>query len=136
MWNKKRARTDLQRFAGKTSLLAVGAQLQGDLSFQGAVQVDGVLKGNLLTTEGMVRVSEQGKVEGEVRAPHIIIDGEVLGDVHASTHLELGARARIRGNLYYAVMEMAMGAQVEGRLCHLQEQPRPLELPQSLSTPE
>ncbi|MCU1717494.1 polymer-forming cytoskeletal protein [Pseudomonas sp. 5P_3.1_Bac2] len=136
MWNKNRARTDLQRFAGKTSLLAVGAELQGDLRFQGAVQIDGVLKGNLLTSEGMVRISEQGRVEGEIRAPHIIVDGEVQGDVHASSHLELGPRARIRGNLYYAVMEMAMGAQVEGRLCRLQEESRPLELPQSLAVPE
>jgi cytoskeletal protein CcmA (bactofilin family) len=136
MWNKNRARTDLQRFAGKTSLLAVGAELHGDLRFQGAVQIDGILKGNLLATEGMVRISEQGRVEGEIRAPHIIVDGEVQGDVHASSHLELGARARIRGNLYYAVMEMAMGAQVEGRLCRLQDEPRPLELPQSLAVPE
>ena len=41
MWNKDKARTDVQRFAGKTSLIAVGAELHGDLRFQGAVQVDG-----------------------------------------------------------------------------------------------
>ena len=48
--------------------------------------------GNLVASEGMVRVSVQGRVEGEIRAPHIVIDGEVVGDVHASGHLELGAR--------------------------------------------
>lgn len=136
MWNKDRNKADLQRFSGKTSLIAVGAELQGNLSFQGAVQVDGKVKGNLLTSEGLVRVSVQGQVEGEIRAPHIVIDGEVIGDVHASAHLELGARARVRGNLYYGLMEMAMGAQIEGRLCHLQDAPRPLELPGSLSPAE
>lgn len=132
MWNKDKSRADGQRFTGKTSLIAVGAELHGDLRFQGAVQVDGKVIGNLVTSEGMVRVSAQGQVEGEIRAPHVVIDGEVIGDVHASGHLELGVRARVRGNLYYALMEMAMGAQIEGRLCRLQEEARPLELPQPL----
>ena len=132
MWNKDKSRNDGQRFAGKTSLIAVGAELHGDLRFQGAVQVDGKVIGNLVAREGMVRVSAQGQVEGEIRAPHVVIDGEVIGDVHASGHLELGVRARVRGNLYYALMEMAMGAQIEGRLCRLQDEARPLELPQPL----
>ncbi len=132
MWNKDKSRNDGQRFAGKTSLIAVGAELHGDLRFQGAVQVDGKVIGNLVASEGMVRVSAQGQVEGEIRAPHVVIDGEVIGDVHASGHLELGVRARVRGNLYYALMEMAMGAQIEGRLCRLQDEARPLELPQPL----
>lgn len=132
MWTKDKKRPDAQRFAGKTSLIAVGAELHGDLRFEGAVQVDGKVVGNLVASEGMVRVSVQGCVEGEIRAPHIMIDGEVVGDVHAGTHLELGPRARVRGNLYYALMEMAMGAQIEGRLCWLQDEPRPLELPQTL----
>jgi cytoskeletal protein CcmA (bactofilin family) len=132
MWNKDNKRPDAQRFAGKTSLIAVGAELHGDLRFGGAVQVDGKVVGNLVASEGMVRVSVQGYVEGEIRAPHIMIDGEVVGDVHAGTHLELGPRARVRGNLYYALMEMAMGAQIDGRLCWFQDEPRPLELPQPL----
>ncbi|QLC72587.1 polymer-forming cytoskeletal protein [Pseudomonas sp. LPB0260] len=132
MWNKDKSKNDLQRFSGKTSLIATGAELNGDLRFQGAVQVDGRMNGNILTSDGMVRVSVEGQVEGEIRAPHIVIDGEVIGDVHASEHLELGARARVRGNLYYGLMEMAMGAQIEGRLCHLKDGQRPLELPESL----
>ncbi|WP_425914108.1 bactofilin family protein [Pseudomonas sp. GWSMS-1] len=132
MWSKDKARADVQRFAGKTSLIAVGAELHGDLRFQGAVQVDGKVIGNLVASEGMVRVSVQGRVEGEIRAPHIVIDGEVEGDVHANGRLELGTRARVRGNLHYALMEMAMGAQIDGRLCRLQDEARPLELPASL----
>lgn len=132
MWHKDKRRPDLQRFSGKTSLIAAGAELSGDLRFQGALQVDGRVNGNVQSSDGMVRVSVEGQVEGDVRAPHIVIDGEVIGDVHASEHLELGAGARVRGNLYYGLMEMAMGAQIDGRLCHLKDQLRPLELPESL----
>lgn len=134
MWKKEKPKPDLQSFSGKTSLIAVGAELVGDMRFQGAVQVDGRVTGNLLASEGLVRISAGGVVEGEVRAPHIVVEGEVLGDVYASTHLELGARARVRGNLHYALMEMAMGAQIAGRLCPINgEEGRPLELPESLA---
>lgn len=92
MWKKEKPKPDLQSFSGKTSLIAVGAELVGDMRFQGAVQVDGRVTGNLLASEGLVRISVGGVVEGEVRAPHIVVEGEVLGDVYASTHLELGAR--------------------------------------------
>lgn len=130
MWNKGKGKTDMQRFTGKTSLIAAGAVFRGDLEFQGAVQIDGKVLGDILTEEGLVRVSVDGQVEGEVRAPHIVIDGEILGNVYASQHVELGARARVRGNLYYGLMEMAMGAQVEGGLRPIKEQGRPLELPE------
>ncbi|TBU76850.1 hypothetical protein DNK06_16305 [Pseudomonas daroniae] len=132
MWNKGKGKTDMQRFTGKTSLIAAGAAFRGDLEFQGAVQVDGRVLGNILTGEGLVRVSVDGQVEGEVRAPHVVIDGEIIGDVYASQHVELGPRARVRGNLYYGLMEMARGAQVEGGLWPITEQGRPLELPESL----
>ncbi|MES2819476.1 MAG: polymer-forming cytoskeletal protein [Pseudomonadota bacterium] len=129
MWTKSKAKVDPQRFSGKTSVIAAGAELLGNLCFQGAVQVDGRLCGNLLTGDGLVRVSVQGRVEGEIRAPHVVLDGELIGDVYAAEHLELGPQARVRGNLYYGAMEMAMGAQIEGHLRPLNEPARPLELP-------
>ncbi|AEF20597.1 MULTISPECIES: bactofilin family protein [Pseudomonas] len=132
MWNKGKEKADMQRFTGKTSLIAAGAVFRGDLEFQGAVQIDGKVLGDLLTEQGLVRVSAEGQVEGEVRAPHVVIDGEIIGDVYASQHVELGAKARVRGNLYYGLMEMAMGAQVEGGLRPIKEQDRPLELPESV----
>ncbi|GLX16142.1 hypothetical protein Pstr01_43810 [Pseudomonas straminea] len=130
MWNKGKEKADMQRFTGKTSLIAAGAVFRGNLEFQGAVQIDGKVLGDLLTEQGLVRVSAEGQVEGEVRAPHVVIDGEIVGDVYASQHVELGAKARVRGNLYYGLMEMAMGAQVEGGLRPIKEQDRPLELPE------
>lgn len=132
MWNKGKGKADMQRFTGKTSLIAAGAQFLGDLEFQGAVQIDGKVLGDILTEQGLVRVSVEGQVEGEVRAPHVVIDGEIVGDVYASQHVELGPKARVRGNLYYGLMEMAMGAQVEGGLRPIKEQDRPLELPESV----
>lgn len=136
MWGKGKSRTDLQRFSGKTSLIAAGAELRGDLRFQGAVQIDGQLHGNLLADEGLVRISLGGLVEGEIRAPHIVIDGEVIGDIYAQELLELGAKAKVRGNLHYGLMEMAVGAQIDGSLCQIKNDAKLLELPECIELPD
>ncbi|WP_022962960.1 bactofilin family protein [Halopseudomonas pelagia] len=114
--NKK---LDIGRFGGKTTIIAQDAEFKGDLFFSGALQVDGRVIGNVEATGGLVRISEHGFVEGIIRAPSVLINGEVTGDVHASEHLELDAKARISGDLYYRFMEMVMGAQISGNLHYL-----------------
>lgn len=90
MWSKNKGRADVQRFTGQTSLIASGAELVGDMNLKGAVQIDGTVRGALQAHEGLVRVSAGGRVDGEIRAPHVIIDGQVDGDIHAIERLELG----------------------------------------------
>lgn len=127
MWKKNKENADLHSFSGKTSVIAVGAQWVGNLVFEGALQVDGSVQGSIHATSGMVHVSAEGKVEGEIRAPHVILDGEMLGDVFATEQLELGPRARVRGDVHYGVMEMARGAQIDGSLRQMRDQPKLLE---------
>ena len=127
MWKKDKEKTDLHSFSGKTSVIAVGADWVGNLTFDGALQVDGKVKGVIKASGGMVHVSAEGKVEGEIHAPHVILDGEMLGNVFATEHLELGPRARVRGDVQYGVMEMARGAQIDGSLHQLRDQPKLLE---------
>jgi len=124
--SKEKAAT-MQSLTGKTSVIAVGAEWVGNLVFEGALQVDGKVQGSIHATAGMVHVSGGGKVEGEIRAPHVILDGEMVGDVFATEQLELGSNARVRGDVHYGVMEMARGAQVDGSLRQMREEPKLLE---------
>lgn len=132
MFRSRKPQADLQRFSGKTSVVAADAMVTGDFRFDGAIQVDGRLVGNVSTSEGLVRVSHGGLVEGEIRAPFVVIDGQVSGDVYALEHLELGERAKVSGNLHYGLMEMAIGASVEGCLSPISDAAKPLELPNTV----
>ncbi|PAU85723.1 hypothetical protein CK507_17545 [Pseudomonas sp. WN033] len=123
MWGAdKHKKADLSQFNGKTTIIAQDAEIRGDLRFTGALQVDGRVIGNIHAEQGLVRISEHGYVEGVIRAPNVLVNGEVVGDVHAPEHLELDAKARISGDVYYRFMEMVMGAQVCGQL-HFQSDP-------------
>ncbi|MGD8828560.1 MAG: polymer-forming cytoskeletal protein, partial [Gammaproteobacteria bacterium] len=92
----------------------------GDLHFTGGLHVDGRVKGNVVAEDdnSMLSLSENGAVEGEIHVPNILLDGEVNGDVHAGERVELGVHARVNGDVYYNLIEMAVGASVNGKLVH------------------
>ena len=103
--------------SGKTSV-------SGDVHFSGGLHVDGRILGKVIAEDGseaVLRLSEVGEIEGDIVAPHVIINGTVRGDVYASSHLELATKAAIHGNVYYNLIEMAMGASVNGNLVHQKE---------------
>lgn len=99
-------------------------KISGDLHFSGGLHIDGHVKGNIIADDesnGVVRISDRGQVEGEIRAPNVIVNGRVQGNVYSSKHLELAKKASVQGDVYYTVMEMVMGAEVNGQLKHTSE---------------
>lgn len=93
--------------SGKTTLISRDTVVLGDLRFSGTVDVEGLVQGNLIAEAGkdaLVRIVEKGRVEGEIRSPSVIVNGEVEGNVYASKHLELAPKARVKGNVFYALM--------------------------------
>jgi cytoskeletal protein CcmA (bactofilin family) len=110
--------------AGKTTLISRDTVIVGDVHFNGVVDIEGLVQGNLVAQPGkdaLVRVVEKGRVEGEIRSPSVIINGEVEGNVYSSRHLELAPKARVKGDVFYALVEMAAGSEVNGSLTHMTE---------------
>jgi len=105
------------------SLIGSGTELHGDVRFRDGLHIDGVIKGNVtaIGENSLLTMSEKGRIEGEVRVHNIVLNGEVVGDVHAAHHIELAPAARVTGNVYYNLIEMAMGAEVNGKLVHESE---------------
>ncbi|TAL84966.1 MAG: polymer-forming cytoskeletal protein [Rhodanobacter sp.] len=136
MLNRKRkAHSDTT--SHDTSLIARGTVIRGDLHFSGALHLDGRIEGAVLAEgdDAMFTLSEHGQVQGEIRVPHAVINGHVTGDVHISARLELAAQARIDGDLRYHTLEMAAGAQVNGRIARQDGQAQ-RELPSPASEEE
>jgi len=108
----------------ETSLIARGTVIRGDLRFSGALHLDGRIEGTVLAEgdDAMFTLSEHGEVHGEIRVPHAVINGHVTGDVQVSARLELAPNARIDGDLRYHTLEMAAGAQVNGRISRQAEE--------------
>ena len=101
------------------TLIGRSARIQGDVEFSGGLHIDGEVTGNVRVVPGgaaSVSVSEHGVIEGSLEAPHVVLNGTVNGDIIASERVVLGAKARVRGDVSYGVIEMALGAEITGRL--------------------
>lgn len=103
------------------SLIGENTEITGDVQFTGGLHIDGMVKGNIFAEAGsnsVLSLSDQGRIEGEIHVPYNIIDGTVNGNVYSSEHIELEARSRITGDVYYNLLEISGGAQVSGRLVY------------------
>jgi len=103
------------------TLIGPRVVIRGDISFSGGLYVEGKIIGKVVADEGaaaVLTVAALGRVEGEVHAPVVVIAGQLHGDVHASERVELAANARVQGNIFYKVVEMAAGSMITGRLIH------------------
>jgi len=99
-------------------------EIQGDVHFTGGLHIDGIIRGNVYSdsdTDAVAIISERGRVEGELRVPSLLINGHVSGNVYASERLDLAKDARIKGDVYYATLEMAGGAEINGKLVRMDE---------------
>lgn len=103
------------------SLIGLATRIEGDLHFKGGLRIDGNVRGNVVadpTLPSMLVISEHAVVEGEVRAAHLVVNGQINGPVYCSELLELQPKARITGDVNYKALEMHGGALVSGKLTH------------------
>jgi cytoskeletal protein CcmA (bactofilin family) len=116
-----------------TTLIAEGTVIRGDIEFSGGLHMDGVVEGSVSAhgDKAVLTLSEKGRINGEIRAPNAIINGNVVGDIFVSERLELASQARVEGNVYYKVLEMAAGAQLNGKMIFQSEPQRQLSGPDS-----
>jgi cytoskeletal protein CcmA (bactofilin family) len=124
MFNRKQ-----RRHTVVDTLVGSNTRINGDVNFEGGCHIDGTVKGNVSAdteSSSALSVSEDGNVEGGVSVPYVVLHGIVRGDVFATQRVELGPTARVIGNVYYNLIEMAIGAEINGKLVHQPEGQVPL----------
>ncbi len=119
MFNRKQ-----RRHTVVDTLVGSNTKVNGDLNFEGGCHVDGTVNGNVSAdteSNSALSVSEDANIKGGVTVPYVVLHGIVRGDVFASKRVELGPTARVIGNVYYNLIEMAIGAEINGKLVHQPE---------------
>ena len=110
-----------RRPAAIQTLIGEGTCLKGDLHFVGGAHIDGTVNGEVtssLDLNAFLSVSEKGRVEGNIRVPHLALSGTVKGDVFVADKAEFGPTAKVIGNVHYQLIEIAAGAEIDGKLIH------------------
>ena len=83
--------------------------------------MDGQVRGNISTAgeqSSTLVLSEQARIEGEIHVSHVVINGTIVGPLHAAEYVELQAKANVTGDVHYRTLEMQLGAVLQGRLIY------------------
>ncbi len=102
------------------SIIGGACSIHGIVKFSGGLRVDGRILGNVEEEpagSGYLHLSSRGRIEGDVKVAHIVVGGEIIGNLHAADMVELQPRARITGDVHYSALAMQAGAAVTGKLC-------------------
>ncbi len=93
--------------------LGPDSSLEGVLGFSGQARLDGRFKGRISGT-GTLFVGPHAQVEAEIEAGSVLISGQVVGDVTATSRIELHAPGKLKGNISAPLVVMDEGALYEG----------------------
>lgn len=118
MFNKKHSKPQNRI----DTLIGAGSVIEGSVDFSGGMRIDGQVNGNVTAREGKpstLVLSEQGSVNGDVSVTHLVVNGVICGAVTASEYFELHAKARVTGDVHYKILEIQVGAILEGRLINI-----------------
>ena len=112
------------RFPPYATIIGNGTEVIGEVRFDGGLHVDGKVVGDV--TGGAeercaLTLGPTGIIEGNLDVPYAVLGGTVIGDVRARHRAELASGARIEGTLYYGLLEMDEGAEVNGKLVHFDD---------------
>tara|TARA_B100000900_G_scaffold385341_1_gene374907 strand:+ start:224 stop:643 length:420 start_codon:yes stop_codon:yes gene_type:complete len=117
------------------TLIGSNSKLVGDLKFEGGCHIDGAVVGNLTAdpdTESALSISDVGNVNGRITVPYVVLNGKVKGVV-TSKRVELSRTARVSGDVYYNLIQIAEGAEINGKLVHYSEGQMPDDKPSAKS---
>lgn len=104
---KKTTGGEVVGFIGK------GVSIEGKLTFEDTVRVDGRFKGEINAT-GILVIGDAGYVEGEIKVGSSIVTGELKGNLEAITKVELRSPAKVFGNIKTPTLIIGEGVIFEG----------------------
>ena len=99
----------------KVSVLGPSLRFKGDLVADEDLVVQGQIEGSILHTRSLT-IGAQGRMQGDIKARRITVEGTVDGDLYALDSVVLRAGAIVRGNVFANKVSVAEGAKFSGRI--------------------
>ena len=95
------------------TLLGKGSEFEGKLTFEGQVRIDGKFSGQIFTKDTLV-IGDGARVNAEINAGTVIVNGTVEGNIRAAQLIELHQPGRVKGNLESPAVSIDRGVMFEG----------------------
>lgn len=91
-------------------------RIKGELHGSEELVIDGEVEGTVDLGESRLTVAPQGRVQADVRAKEVIIEGQLRGTAHASDRLHIAKSGNVSGDLVAARVSIEDGAYFKGSI--------------------
>jgi cytoskeletal protein CcmA (bactofilin family) len=89
---------------------------KGELSADEDLIIEGRIEGTIAHHKKNLTVGKQGRVKADIHASSVIIEGQLVGDIHSEGVVSLAKGADVRGNIFCGRIVMEDGARFKGRI--------------------
>lgn len=115
-----RKESSLPTPSGVHNVLSQGTSLNGNLTTQDDIRIDGIIEGNI-KSEGKIIIGAGGHVLGDIECLHLDIMGRVTGNIKCSDTTVFRSSAIYVGDLSTQILEVEPGAKITG-FCKMNDQ--------------
>jgi cytoskeletal protein CcmA (bactofilin family) len=98
------------------SRISSGIRINGEISGNDDLYIDGQAEGHFRFPQSKVAVGPNGKVQANIEAREIVIEGTVKGDLTASEGVQLGGSSHVQGSLSTPRIAINDGARLRGKV--------------------
>jgi cytoskeletal protein CcmA (bactofilin family) len=102
--------------ANGVSRIQGGLKIHGEISGNSDLYIDGELQGKIRLGGASVVIGPNGKIQADIEAGAVTIDGSVQGNIKASESVRLGAGSRVQGSVLTPRIGIDDGARLRGKV--------------------
>ncbi len=99
-----------------SSKISSGLKINGELSGDSDVYIDGEVQGKIRLGNTRVTVGPNGRVQADIEAREIVVDGTVQGNLKAGASAHFGASSRVAGSVITPRIGIDDGARLRGKV--------------------
>ncbi len=113
------------------SLIGANSEMNGDMTVQGTLRIDGKFKGNI--NADWVVLGESGSITGDIQARCAVIGGTAKGNIRADELIEIKHTGQLSGDIYTKKLSVAEGGIFEGHSHIQKDETKVVDFPQKES---
>jgi cytoskeletal protein CcmA (bactofilin family) len=98
------------------SSLGSGLKIRGELSGSSDLYIDGEAQGKITLADSRVTIGPNGRVQADIEAREIIIEGTVQGNLKARESIRLGPSSKVQGSVLTPRIGIDDGATLRGKV--------------------
>ena len=103
-----------QRGEETNSTIGLNSRFEGKFAVKGSIRIDGKFEGEVLIVD-KVFIGPSGKVKTNIRATSVVVEGILIGNIHATNRVLLLPTSRILGDIQTPELIIQNGTILKGR---------------------